>query len=186
MTSMRDIAFHAEVDVCAVVYPSGHGPDALLEAFVLRRRAEGRDAVGLIQRRKRCADAPLELALIGDDRAPKVSLPPRAGAGKALETVKTMLSARLRRRPDVLVLNRFGRAEVEGEGLWDVLADAVRIDIPVVIAVPDGLAAIWRRRGAGVLAQARPDADSLERWWRSVSAEVNDGDLTPRFCERAK
>ncbi|MEI9983322.1 MAG: DUF2478 domain-containing protein [Aliidongia sp.] len=103
-------------------------------------RAES-DIAGLLQRRSD-ANATVEFALMPDTfRA--------VACGTALPQAAAALRAAIEQGPDLLVINRFGSAELSGGGLLGVLIEAAQRDIPVLIArargaVP-GLARLHRR-----------------------------------------
>jgi nucleoside-triphosphatase THEP1 len=47
-------------------------------------------------------------------------------------------------RPDVVIVNKFGKSESEGGGLRDVIADVVGAGIPLLISVPRRNLDAWR------------------------------------------
>ncbi len=52
-------------------------------------------------------------------------------------------------RPDLLVINRFGKREVEGRGFRDVIAEAAGRGIPVIVALNESSRAAWKDFTAG-------------------------------------
>lgn len=178
------LPMHAESDVAALVYAPDVDPDPHLRAFFDRRLGEGWDALALLQerlpldddRRRRC-----RLRLAGD--------PDVADAGPAdphahREVVAEMggrLARLIDRGPDLLVLNRFGRSEARGGGLFSLMWRAVELDLPVVVAVPEGLFPVWLACAGGLAVRVRPEDGALERWWRSLGF----GPSTPCDDERA-
>src|SRR5215469_15021183 len=60
-----------------------------------------------------------------------------------LQDLGARLGLALDRRPDLIVLNRFGWLEASGSGLLSLLAHAIERDVPVAIAVPEGLFSRW-------------------------------------------
>lgn len=53
----------------------------------------------------------------------------------ALETAVGLTATRLRAGADILIINKFGKHEAEGRGFRDLIADAVELDIPVLVGV---------------------------------------------------
>ena len=106
---------HAESDVAAVVYGADDDPDGLLRGFLDRRIAQGHDALGVVQSRAAIGSGRLRTAAFhllpdfewGSPTFPTRPQDPRCAA--ALTTIGERLNDALTRRPDVLVLNRFGR-----------------------------------------------------------------------------
>jgi hypothetical protein len=119
-----------------------------------------------------------------DDRRP--DQPPAAACGTALRGIGIRLSRALTRHPDLVALNRWGSQEAAGEGLTQVLAEAIERDIPVVIAVPEALFQDWLATTQGLAVRLQPQFDSLERWWRSLGRPPSGTGASPNFCERFK
>jgi len=71
---------------------------------------------------------------------------------------------------DILIVNRFGRQEREGKGLAHLVAHALGADIPVVIAVPTHHFPDWITFASGMTVKLHCDRESLDAWWRLVSA----------------
>ncbi len=184
--------FHAESDVAAVVYGVGDDPDALLRRFLDRRIAQGHDALGVVQTRAIGGAGPLRTAsfqLLPDFEwgTATIAIRPRdRRCADALSTIGEKLIAALDRRPDVLVLNRFGRAEASGRGLLGLLAGAVEAEVPVLIAVPDGLFRCWLDVTGGLAVKIRPMEVGLETWWRSLGHGFRSGDDHASPCALVK
>lgn len=183
---------HAECDVAAVVYGSADDPDGLLRRFLDRRIAQGHDAVGVVQTRAAIGSGRLKTAafhLLPDFEWRAATFPtrpqdPRCAA--ALTTIGEQLNDALTRRPDVLVLNRFGRAEASGGGLLGLLASAVEADVPVVIAVPDVLFRRWLEVTRGLAVKVHPADGGLEIWWRSLGHGARLRDPRESACALVK
>jgi len=184
---------HSDCDLAALVYDRGDEPDDLLRGFLDRRIGEGHDAIGVVQTGRPRIDGP--------DRVPTFGLVPRfewsetidalpnarPGACRAaLDRLARSLVEALPREPDVLVLNRFGRAEAEGAGFIGLLAEAVTAEVPVLIAVPRVLFPNWLRLTRGMTVRIGPSRDGLERWWRSIRCGETDVHQSASFCEGFK
>lgn len=79
---------------------------------------------------------------ISEDRGPQAqgcALDPHALLGAMADARE-----RLGESVDVLLLNKFGKAEGEGSGFRSLIADAVSAAIPVVIGVPRRNLENWR------------------------------------------
>ena len=66
--------------------------------------------------------------------------------------------------PDLLVLNKFGKAECGGGGLLDLVANAIDREIPVVIGVPKSDLAIWRDFVGEFAVELSGDAGEVAQW----------------------
>jgi nucleoside-triphosphatase THEP1 len=62
------------------------------------------------------------------------------------ELLSAMISAlgQLQAKPDILIINKFGKTEAEGRGFRPLIAEAVEQGVPVLIAVPWRNVESWR------------------------------------------
>jgi len=164
--------FAADSDVAALVYRPGDDPDAVLAAFMTGLTVDGFDPVGLLQRRNGTV---VDFVLM-----------PGAGTIDALAAAQPSLLAAVRRRPDLLVVNRFGSAELSGGGLLGVLVEAVRLEVPVLIAVPQALFADWLGFSGGLTIRLDCRRNSLDRWWASLSRPSLPQFQPHTVCEQMK
>ncbi|MEP9349202.1 DUF2478 domain-containing protein [Xanthobacter sp. KR7-225] len=180
--------FDAESDVAALVFAPGEAPDAVLSTFAADLGARGFDAVGVIQGPARVNGRASGLMLVPEGRELSVA---RCGAchspdwRDALGRIEGSLLEAARRRPDLLILNRFGAAERAGGGLVAVICAAVEHDVPVLLPVPAAHFADWLRFTEGLCVRLDCTRSSLDAWWnglRPPSARA----AAPRFCESGK
>ena len=140
--------------ITALVYSDSALVDQLLRDVALHLAEEGWSLAGLVQRntprpgRSRC-DMILEdlssgeFVGISQDRGP-------LARGCALDvgqllTAMQMVRQSLDVRPDLVILNKFGKSESEGEGFRPLLAELLVAEIPVLIAVPWRNIENWRQ-----------------------------------------
>ncbi|HEY0910774.1 MAG TPA: DUF2478 domain-containing protein, partial [Bradyrhizobium sp.] len=139
-----------------MVYGEGDHPDILLWDFAWRRIEQGYDVIGVIQRRDEAEASrlgPARFVLLREDQEEgEGSLTARGKIDCAgqFEHVAGTLTSELRRRPDVLIFNRYGSMEAAGGGLIPVLAGAIELDIPVLIGVPQALFGRWLALASGL------------------------------------
>ncbi len=166
--------FETHSQLAAIVYDGDARPDDLLSAFAMEILARGRTPAGLIQNNAGSSGM-LSVQLlpsaepwtIGESRGP--------GARGCILDVGRLLDAGMRisealkNGADVLIVNRFGKQEVEGKGLLFLIEEAIAHDIPVVIAVARSRWDSWLAfsHGMGVLVPSQLDA--LLQWWDAVS-----------------
>ena len=75
-----------------------------------------------------------------------------------------VLLAALGERPDILILNKFGKVEAEGAGLRDVLAMAVEMGVPIVVGVPFRNLDQWRVFAGDMAEECPVDFTRIRRW----------------------
>jgi Protein of unknown function (DUF2478) len=88
----------------------------------------------------------------------------------ALGEVGRMIANAVARRPDLIVVNRFGRLESEGQGIIDEIAMAATSGIPVLIGVAARYAAAWRQFAIGFHQELACSRDALDIWWQAQLA----------------
>jgi len=191
------VRFDAQCDFAAVVYGRDDDPDRLFIDFIDDLCRSGLRPVGVIQSGRSCRTKDPELRV--------VILPSRETVGLVTDTQESdaggcrvdderlgalakRLTAAIDDGPDLVVINRFGRAEAEGRGLVKLIAQALKADIPVLIAVPERRFSDWIRFSDGMNVRLPCRREALDRWWRSVagtSMRRRPGSAAT-FCELAK
>jgi hypothetical protein len=82
----------------------------------------------------------------------------------ALLEAAALISASLRNPPELVILNKFGRLEVEGAGLRSVIGEAVELGIPVVVGVPRRNIGPWRVFTDGLADEVAIGSPRLKQW----------------------
>ena len=161
----------------AIVYPDNDYPVAAFEALVAQCRGAGLSLAGVLQHRidetpeRRC-DLILEDLSTGD----RTAIFEDRGAGAAgcrldeaaLADAAARIEGSLENAPDVLVLNKFGKAECAGGGLLDLIAKAMDRNTTVVIGVPKSNLEAWRGFAGDFAVELSDDASEIERWVASL------------------
>lgn len=83
------------------------------------------------------------------------------------------IDAAFGKETDLMVLNRFGRAEAEGGGLRQVLQRCVEADLPTLIAVRSDYISDWTAFHGGLAQTLSPDLTSVLAWclqWQPAAA----------------
>jgi hypothetical protein len=159
--------------LAAIVYADNAYPGAAFAALVERCRSLGLSLAGVLQRRvseapdRRC-DVLLEDLSTGhctsifEDRG-------RGAAGcrldeAALNEAAARIEGNMEDRPDLLVLNKFGKAECAGGGLLDLIASAMDRQITVVIGVPRSNLQAWRNFAGEFSLELSEEIGEIETW----------------------
>jgi len=159
------------------VIGTGRGAvDRLLSAVAARLEGEGMRLAGVVQINaerpgQRCD---MDLAVLGGDRV-RISqcLGPLARGCRldpvGLEEAVGQVGAALARRPQLLIVNKFGKAEIAGRGFRPVIAQALGDGVPVLLGVSranlDGFDAFADGLAEALPAETAPILD----WCRSVA-----------------
>lgn len=161
----------------AVRYGRGDPVDALLEGVVRGLQAQGARVAGYLHRDtgldgNACSAMYLEDVATGElhlisqplgAEAKGCRLDPRALAGLC-----GVLEAALDGGVDILVLNRFGKGEAEGQGFRSAIEKAIVDGVPVLMAVQDTHHPAWLEFAGDYAASLPPARAEIEAWARSV------------------
>lgn len=140
--------------ITAVLYENGKEIENLLANIADRLRLEGFTLCGYIQR-DRSKPGRSDCDMVLEDIASGLQLNISENRGTEARGCKLDISALLEAgellmqalevRPDMLILNKFGKTEDEGGGLRPLIVRAIELEIPVLIAVPVRNIDSWRK-----------------------------------------
>ncbi len=178
----------ADVDaaVCAVLRDETRGADDLFVRVAERARAAGLRLAGALQKdeprpgRRRCDMFLTDLASgrrirISEDRG-DLAQGCRLDSAGLTEAAALIERAIRSGSADLVVLNKFGKAEAEeGGGLRDAIAAALEADIPVLIGVSASYVAALHDFAGDLCAIAMDEAAA----WRWLAARLG----APSFAE---
>jgi len=164
---------NAPAAIMAVIYTDGLAADRFLADLGYSLRSKGVTVAGLVQLNsferdpEKCDMAVEELfsstvLQLSEDRG-------RNASGCRLDRAVLSHAAGLliravEEKPDILVLNKFGKVEAEGAGLRDVIALAVEGDVPVVIGVPFRNLDQWRIFAGDLADECAVGSNELREW----------------------
>lgn len=181
--------------ILALTYTDAEVGARALRRLAARLASAGARCAGFIQRDEPAADGRSrcdmvieclstgERLKISEDRGP-LARGCRLDVGVLAEA---LVSARteIQKQPDVLVVNKFGKSEAEGGGFRPLIADAIELGIPVLIAVPWRNIESWRHFAGELATEVAADTignDGDETLLGSVTAVLGhklEGGLAP-------
>jgi Protein of unknown function (DUF2478) len=168
----------------AVVYTDNAYPDAAFAALVARCRSLGLSLAGVLQRRvSEAPDRRCDVLLEDLSTGHCTSIFEDRGAGAAgcrldeaaLNEAAARIEGEMAERSDLLVLNKFGKAECAGGGLLDLIASAMDRQIAVVVGVPKSNLQAWRGFAGDLSVELSDEIGDIERWAESLTC-VNPAD----------
>lgn len=144
----------------------------------LARTLASRDylACGTVQTNTECTDGPcdMDVNVLPDGPILRISQDlGRASKGcrldpAALETAVGMVQARLNTDVDLLIVNKFGKHEAEGRGFRTIIANALDLEIPVLVGVSALNLPAFRDFVGPEACQLDPSEDALLAWCGTV------------------
>ncbi|MDX1781082.1 MAG: DUF2478 domain-containing protein [Thalassovita sp.] len=91
-----------------------------------------------------------------------------------LERAVGLVAASLERDPEVLIVNKFGKQELDGRGFRPVVGEALLAGIPVLTSVNPGNVDRFKEFAGDMGEQLPADAAVLKDWVLSQIAELQD------------
>jgi nucleoside-triphosphatase THEP1 len=167
--------------LAAVLYSAGKGlaADAVLAEATGVLRAEGWRLGGAVQFNTpvedRCA-CDMTLLDLGSGRVVDISEnrgPLARGCrlnAVALEEITGLAAASLTVGVDLLVVNKFGKREIEGHGFRQAIEAAVASGVPVIALVSEDNLGGWAQFTQGMDERLRPDVGAVVAWCRAAAA----------------
>lgn len=164
--------------VAAIIYDDGssHRVDDLIRSIAHRLIESGARISGAVQINHHHGDescAKMVLEELTSGRQFDISTCRVSGTkgctldAAALEDVAGLVSSTLP-KAELLVINRFGKQEVSGEGFRGVIESAVANDIPVIVAVKSSLGANWATFAGDDVTTLEASREPIETWCHSV------------------
>ena len=173
-----------------VVYDDGLLADALIAQFAAALVASGYRLGGVVQSnahrpgRRRC-DMYVKDLLGGDEI--KISLD-RGNEARgcrldpdAFARIDAWVERAVLERVDLLIINKFGKEEAHGRGLRPVIADALIVEIPLVIGVSTRNLRDFLTFVGDSATRLRPDIEAMTAWCRNAIERGAHHRLQPRL-----
>ncbi|MBW8321314.1 MAG: DUF2478 domain-containing protein [Arenimonas sp.] len=173
---MKDLDFPLQA---AIRVERDRPVDDILEAVARVLQKDGLTVAGVLQRESsgdgECCNR-IDLEDIASGEHSIISQALGSGARgcrldpQALAGVAGPLLARLDTRPALLILNRFGKGESEGQGFRAVIEEACARGIPLLTAVRENHVEAWQGFVGELGAVLAPDQADVVEWARAAVA----------------
>ena len=168
----------------AYTMSTGRGDtDLVLQRLAIELTARGVRCCGTVQINSERVDSgpcDMDVRVLPDGAVLRISqdLGPQARGCRldpaALETAVGLVAAKLSSGADLLIINKFGKHESEGRGFRDVIAEALAMEIPVLV----GLNALNRQAfelfAGGLAVQLPPQTNALVAWLDEEKLTVDE------------
>lgn len=168
------------MNLAAIVYEPGEAKeiDALLVRVASALKADGWKVAGAVQHngiQNACTNMVLEdlltgrhfdISTPGEEKRDTCSLDP-----SALEDAAGQVAASLEAKPHLVIVNRFGKQEVLGNGLRAVIEAAIMAEVPVLTALCVTHVESWNDFTGEADARLAANAASIQEWCAQVLPE---------------
>jgi len=154
--------------VAAIVAPRGVDPDTLLTGLAAQLAGRGLAVIGHVQ----AADQGDAMVLVDVACGAATGISQDLGTAArgcrldsaALAGAVGPLLVAMEARPDLVIVNRFGKDEAEGRGFRAVFEKACELDIPVLTVVREAYLPDWRAMTGSARNELPAEAAQLENW----------------------
>lgn len=164
--------------------------DRLLEAFVSTKLASGLRICGVLQSRSgakgECYCSDMDLKAIGTGKVFRISQSLGSGSSGcrlhpgAMAECSAYLDQQIQEGCDLLVLNRFGKGESQGQGFRELISTALMAGIPVLTATRENYRKDWQIF-AGELGVELPfEQSAVSLWFVGLEHEDAASTFTPQ------
>lgn len=160
--------------IAAIVHEERGQADVLIMQMVEQLRGAGHHVLGIVKEpaSSNPGTCKEDMILIDIERGDRYNISQDLGAcseGCTLDpSVVTEASVVLRRalaaRPELIVVNRFGKLEMTGSGFHAEMIAIIEAGIPVITAVSTDHYAAWEEFTGGYATTLPPDAGAIAAW----------------------
>jgi hypothetical protein len=175
--------------LAAVRYDAGFDINSLIRDVIIDLQARGHQIGGVIQEVSDDGDPSCLGLRVVDIRTRKAASITQARGRDAqgckldpsgLAEISHCVTDAIEAGVELVVINKFGRAESEGGGLLSGIADAVAADIPVLTTVRAPYLEAWQSFHGGLAVELAPFKDAIVAWFGTVCRRPSATRLAPR------
>jgi hypothetical protein len=169
------------VRLAAVVYESGFKIDEFLAQLADLLRAGHVKVVGVLQENARdVAGFCSAMTLVDLTSRSRFRISQDLGSqaegcrldARGIAEIGPLLERTLDQGVEVIILNRFGKAEAEGDGLRSAFVRAMEAGIPTVTAVREPYIEAWSQFHGRLAVDLAPNFDAVLAWCREAVRQV--------------
>ena len=154
--------------------------DELIEAAARSFDSQGLRLAGAVQintAAKNSKRSKMVLSILGSGEKVGISqnLGPHATGcaldAEGLENAAQLVLKSLDSERDLLILNKFGKQERDGQGFRDVLVKALDLDVPVLLGVNPTLETAFQVFAGDFAIKVAPGLAEITTWYQKISAD---------------
>lgn len=168
------------MDIAYTIAPGKGDTDLLLHGFARSLMAQGIRVCGAVQvNSESCGtglcDMDVKVLPTGPEIRISQNLGPAARGCRldpdALEQVVGLVSARLHKGANLLIVNKFGKHEAGGRGFRPVIAEALSLGIPVLVGLNTLNLEAFSNFSSGLARCVPPHSSALGAWFEGLETE---------------
>lgn len=165
--------------IAAVMHAGSGEGDMLFREFILELQNQGWKVRGLMTTQSKDPLGILPMKVCDLNTQQEFIISQNLGKGSMscildtgnLSEASLVLQKALQDEPDLVVVNRFGTMEVQGQGLAKEMLDLMSSGIPLITLVSHKYLENWRYFTGGLAKELPLDKQSLHNWFAEVINE---------------
>jgi len=156
--------------------PGRGDTDLILSRLAGTLASQGYETCGTVQINTECTSGPCDMDVNVLPDGPILRISQDLGQASkgcrldpaALETAVGLAEARLNTNVDLLIINKFGKHEADGRGFRTIIANALDLEVPVLVGVNALNLPAFRDFVGLEASQLEPSEGALLAWCRTV------------------
>lgn len=173
---MADIDNHLPIG--ALVHENATLPDEQLQVFVQYLQEQGKLVLGVVQAPDEVSFAyRSKMGIINLSNGEYTSIAQDLGEhntsccldSEAVSNASHILAEARALKPDLIIVNRFGKLEAEGEGFADEMLEIMSESIPMLTVVTPQFLESWRTFSGGLGSEINPELAELKAWFDNTN-----------------
>jgi len=90
----------------------------------------------------------------------------------ALVQTAAIINQAIHDRLDLVVIEKFGELEQNGQGLIDEILNTISEGIPLLISVPEAALPVWQERSGELGAVLAFSEEAFQQWWQDLAGQT--------------
>ena len=173
--------------LAALIFKDNEAVNGIVSDFAAGLKSRGHRIAGMIQAVDVAQPCDCREVFLRDvETGEAISILQDLGSGSqscridtaALAEAAHRVARALASAPELLFVNRFGKLEADGLGLYAEIGAAAAAGIPTLVCVSVKFVGPWRRFTMGLDEELPCSGAALERWWGAVKGRSAAGDLS--------
>lgn len=161
----------------AIVHESADAADEHLQAFIQYAQEQGKVVLGVTQAPEEVSFAyRSKMGIINLTNGEYISIAQNLGEhntsccldSEAISNASVILQKARTQNPDLIIVNRFGKLEAEGEGFADEMLEIMSQGHPMLTVVATRFLDAWREFSGGLATELEADLNHIQHWFNSL------------------
>lgn len=168
-----------QLPIGAIIHDSAETADQTLQPFIQYLQEQGQVVLGVVQAPEEVSFAyRTQMGIINLSNGEFTSIAQDLGEhntsccldSEAVSNASIILKQARALNPDLIVVNRFGKLEAEGEGFADEMLEIMSTGMPMLTVVASRFLEPWRAFSGGLATEIAPDLDQMKNWYANAKA----------------